>query len=262
MRFLKGVETRLRRWRNRAAPVLLAGGAMHCPVCTRSFRRFRAAGRRPERRANAVCPFCASRERDRLAFLFLRDVAAGGPILHIAPEACLAPRLRQLAQGGYLCADLLRKDVDARFDVMAIPHPDGAFQGIYCSHVLQDVQDDLAALAELFRILKPGGWAIVNVPVKTTRTVDHPDAPLNPRSAADPRPAEHLRTYGADFAERMAAVGFDVRVAGADELAEAEERARLGIGVAAGSIYCGIKGAVAPCAGATPTSRTEESSGR
>lgn len=241
MRFLKGVEVRLRRWRNRAAPLLLAGSAMHCPVCARSFRRFRAAGRKPERRANAVCPFCASRERDRLAFLFLRDMAAGGPILHIAPEVCLAPRLRQLAQGRYLSADLLRKDVDERFDVMAIPHPEGTFQGVYCSHVLQDVRDDLSALAELFRILRPGGWAIVNVPVKAVRTVDHQDAPLNPRTVADPRPAEHLRSYGPDFAERMAGAGFDVRVIEASELAGADEQTRLGLGVAAGSIYCGTK---------------------
>lgn len=241
MQFLKGVETRLRRWRNRAAPVLLAGSAMHCPVCARSFRRFRSAGRKRQRRTNAVCPFCASRERDRLAFLFLRDMAVGGPILHIAPEACLAPRLRQLAEGRYVCADLLRKDVDECFDVMAIPHPKGAFHGVYCSHVLQDVGDDRLALAELFRILRPGGWAIVNVPVKAERTVDHQDAPLNPRSAADPRPAEHLRTYGADFAERMAAVGFDVRVIDAADLASADERTRLGLGVAAGSIYCGSK---------------------
>ena len=242
MQFLKGVETRLRRLRNRAAPLLYAGGAMHCPVCDRSFRRFRTAGRKPERRANAVCPFCSARERDRLAYLFLQNARVAGPILHIAPEACLTPRLWELADGRYVCADLLRNDVDERFDLMAIPHPKAAFQGVYCSHVLQYVQDDLQALAELFRVLKAGGWAIVNVPVKTVRTVDHQDAPLNPRHAADPRPVEHLRTYGTDFAERMASVGFDMRVIDADDLVEAEEQRRFGISSAdAGSVYYGIK---------------------
>ena len=246
MQFLKGVETRLRRLRNRAAPLLYAGDAMHCPVCDRSFRKFRAAGRKQERRANAVCPFCGARERDRLAHLFLQDAAwqdsAGGPILHIAPEACLAPRLRELADGRYICADLLRNDVDERFDIMAIPHPEATFQGVYCSHVLQDVQDDVRALAECFRVLKPGGWAIVNVPVKGRATIDHRDAPLNPRRAGDPRPAEHLRTYGADFAERMASVGFAMRVIDAADLAKAEEQRRFGIAdAAAGSIYCGTR---------------------
>ena len=242
MQFLKGIETQARRLRNRAAPLFYAGGALHCPVCARSFRRFRAAGRKPQRRANAVCPFCASRERDRLAYLFLQDAYVAGPILHIAPEACLAARLRELADGGYVRADLLRKDVDVHFDIMAVPHPDAVFQGIYCSHVLQDVQDDLQALAELFRVLKPGGWAIVAVPVKAARTVDHRDAPLNPRQAADPRPAEHLRTYGADFAERMAGVGFAMRTADANDLVEPREQRRFGIaGGTAGSIFCGTK---------------------
>ena len=242
MQLFKGVETRLRRLRNRAAPLLYAGDAVHCPVCDRSFRRFRAAGRKQERRANAICPFCGARERDRLAYLFLQDTRVAGPILHIAPEPCLAPRLRELAAGRYVRADLLRNDVDERFDIMAIPHPEAAFQGVYCSHVLQDVQDDVQALAELFRVLKVGGWAIVNVPVKAVHTVDHQDAPLNPRHATDPRPAEHLRTYGTDFAERMASVGFDMRVIDAADLVGAEEQRRFGIAsAAAGSIYYGIK---------------------
>lgn len=242
MQFLKSFETRLRRLRNQASPFFYAGRAMHCPVCGRSFRRFRAAGRRRERRVNAVCPYCASRERDRLAHLFLQAVGTGGPLLHIAPEASLAPRLRELADGGYLSADILRQDVGVRFDIMAIPHPEATFHGIYCSHVLQDVKDDQQALAEIFRVLKRGGWAIVNVPVHTQRTVDHQDAPLKPRQPGDPRPPEHLRTYGTDFAERMAGAGFTMQVATANDLAKPAEQRRMGIAsAAAGSIYCGTK---------------------
>ena len=255
MQFLKAFELRLRRLRRRAAPLLYPGDAMHCPVCDRSFGKFRTAGRKPKSRRNALCPFCASRERDRLAFLFLATLKTHGPILHIAPEACLAPRLRKLADGGYLQADLLREDVDERFDILAIPHPEATFQGVYCSHVLQDVQDDLLALAEIFRVLKVGGWAIVNVPVNAARTVEHRDAPLHPRHAADPRPAEHLRTYGADFRDRLASVGFDVRVVNADDLATASEQKRFGIDTeAAGALYFGVK---APDKPDKPDKKTE-----
>ena len=235
---LKGVELRLRRLRNRAAPLLYAGSARHCPVCERSFRKFRAAGR--ERRRNAVCPGCGARERDRLSALFLRGLPPTTRILHLAPEPCLVSRLQALAPAGYVGADLLRTDVHERLDLLALPHPDGAFGGVYCSHVLQDVRDDRRAMAEVFRVLGPGGWAILNVPIKAARTIDHQDAPLHVRDAADPRPPEHLRTYGPDFHCRMAAVGFAVRVVTAGDLAAPPEQARLGIDNA-GAVHFGAK---------------------
>ncbi len=197
------------------------------------------------RRLNAVCPFCAARERDRLTFLFLSSAhgpTSGGPLLHIAPEACIQPRLRELAGGEYVTADLIRTDVDERFDLMAIPHADAAFHGVYCSHVLQDVPDDLRAMGELLRVLKPGGWAILNIPVTAQVTVDHRDAPLRTRRRRDQRPHEHLRTYGHDFAQRMASMGFDVRTIRPDDVATSAEQARYGIDTsAAGSVYFGVK---------------------
>ena len=237
---LKGAETRLRRLRNRAAPLLYAGSARHCPVCERSFRKFRAAGR--ERRRNAVCPGCGARERDRLSALFLRGLPPTTPtrILHLAPEPCLVARLRALAPAGYVGADLLRADVHERLDLLALPHPDGTFGGVYCSHVLQDVRDDGRAMAEVFRVLGAGGWAILNVPIKAAKTIDHQDAPLHVRDAADPRPPEHLRTYGPDFRCRMAAVGFTVRVVTAGDLAAPPEQVRLGIDNA-GAVHFGTK---------------------
>ena len=245
MPVLKGLEARLRRLRRVAAPLTWAGNAVHCPVCDRSFRGFRSAGNKRNRRPNAVCPYCAARERDRLTFLFLASPAgpaAGGPLLHIAPEACLQPRLRELADGEYATADLIRTDVDERFDLMAIPHGDAAFHAVYCSHVLQDVPDDRVAMAELYRVLKPGGWSILNIPVTAEATVDHRNAPLRPRRPGDPRPPEHLRTYGRDFPQRMGSAGFEVRTIGPDDLATREEQARYGIDApGAGSVYFGVK---------------------
>ena len=241
---LKGVERRLRRLRRGVAPLLYRGDAVYCPVCARSFRAFRSAGRKPHRRRGAVCAYCASRERDRLTFLFLRRLEPAGRLLHIAPEACLVPRLRQLAPDGYVSADLLRDDVDERFDMLAIPHPAHTFGGVYCSHVLQDVRDDAEALAEVFRVLRPNGWAVLNVPVRAgrSRSVEHPHTPGNVRAAGDPRPPEHLRTYGCDFGARMTAAGFRVRTIAADDLADPDAQARLGIArAAAGVVHFGTK---------------------
>lgn len=245
MRLLKGLESRVRGLRRRASPLFWAGDAVHCPVCQRSFRGFRPAGKRQVRRDNAICPYCTARERDRLAYLLLcgpKAPPAGSPILHIAPEACLQPRLRELAAGDYVSADLVRTDVDQRFDVMAIPHAEASFFGIYCSHVLQDVPDDIRAMAELFRILKPGGWAILNVPVTAEKSVDHPHRPGHLRHSLDRRPAEHLRTYGHDFEQRMGSVGFQMHVIRPGDMVAADDQARFGIaGAAAGAIFMGMK---------------------
>ena len=242
---LERAEAGVRRLRRLASPLVWAGDAVQCPVCERSFRGFRPAGKRKSRRENASCPYCGARERDRLTHLFLAGPGRpphGSPILHVAPEACLTPKLREMAAGDYVTADLVRTDVDERFDLMAIPHGDATFHGIYCSHVLQDVTDDLAAMAELFRILEPGGWAILNIPVTAAVTVDHRHAPRHVRRRDDRRPDEHLRSYGTDFPQRMAGVGFEVRVIRADDLATAHQRIRYGIdSPAAGSVHLGTK---------------------
>ena len=102
--------------------------------------------------------------------------------------------------------------------------------------------DDIAAMTELFRILKPGGWAILNVPVTAEVSVDHRTAPLYAGSERDQRPPEYLRTYGKDFPQRMASVGFEVREIRPDDLVDDAARHRLGIATSAcGSIYFGTK---------------------
>ena len=91
-------------------------------------------------------------------------------VLHFAPEPCLEDRLRAQC-GRYVTADLLRTTVDYQFDVIDIPFADEAFDVVLNSHVLQYVQDDQRGIAELSRILKPGGIALLPVPLLHEKTV-------------------------------------------------------------------------------------------
>ena len=90
--------------------------------------------------------------------------------------------------------------------------------------------------------MKPGGWAILNVPVTAEKSVDHPHRPGHLRHSLDRRPAEHLRTYGHDFEQRMASVGFLMHVIRPGDMVAAGDQARFGIaGAAAGAIFMGMK---------------------
>ncbi|MCV6625478.1 MAG: methyltransferase domain-containing protein [Cellvibrionaceae bacterium] len=242
MQFLKSAEVKLRQFRNKLAPLIYRGDKCHCPVCNKSFSHFVSAGKGQARRENAVCPYCRSRERDRLNWLFLQQKLANPQqqlrFLHIAPEPCLQQHLQALVGKAYLTADLARDDVMQKMDITDIPHPDSSFDAIYCSHVLQDVPDEQQAISEFYRVLDPEGWAILNVPI--TPGLKHTQAiEVSTRASWDHRPNEYVRQYGLDYAERLSSAGFNVEVISAKDLVEEPlERQRMCINTEhAGTIY-------------------------
>lgn len=110
-----------------------------------------------------------------------------------------------------------------RMDITKIPCADGSFDVVLCSHVLDDVSDDRAALGELFRVLRPGGFAILQSPVdqELSRTLVEGDfGPSN------------VRRYGRDYPDRLAQAGFEVSVDGFVRQLPPELVARHGLDVA------------------------------
>lgn len=214
------------------------GLGRHCPVCGRSSRRFRPFGE--PLRDGAQCVHCGALERHRLVWLFLTrrtDLFDGRPrkVLHIAPEECLVRRLRESLAGEYITADLNDPRAMARIDVTDIAWPDATFDVIYCSHVLEHVPDDRRAMRELHRVLRPGGWAIVMVPVGAERTLEDPGIvePAARRRAFGQE--DHVRLYGPDVAERLTGAGFAVTVTCPGDFAG--EASRMGLTPASGEVY-------------------------
>jgi SAM-dependent methyltransferase len=161
-------------------------------------------------------------------------------MLHIAPERCLQPLFNRAVGLGYLTADLHRTDVMERMDITDINHPDDSFDAIYCSHVLEHVDNDRQALHEFYRILRIGGWAVLNVPITAEHTFEDP-------SVTDPDERtrlfgqdDHVRRYGPDYSDRLKQAGFEVAAINAAELVPEREAARMGIATdATGSVhYC------------------------
>lgn len=203
--------------RVRAATARHRGSAVHCPLCDNGFDHFKADWNRP----NALCWRCGSHERHRAQWLLLQrrpELLAGArSLLHFSPEWCLRRKLAARPRLRYVTTDLdpARADVDLRLDVTAIDLPDDAFDAVLCSHVLEHVPDDRAAMAELRRITAPGGFALVMVPLALHRATTHEDPAV--RTPEDRRreflQADHVRLYAPDIAQRLAAAGFIVETA-------------------------------------------------
>lgn len=167
-------------------------------------------------RWEARCPKCASRERHRLMFLWLKANSgtpiAGKRILHFAPEKTFQRMLKN--HPGYETADLAQPGVTHRLDVTNITQPDASFDVVIAHHLLEHIDDDRKAMSEFYRILKPGGFAILSVPVNGTRQETYEDDAVVDR---DDRLVhfgghDHKRYYGLDFIDRLVGAGFETEV--------------------------------------------------
>lgn len=210
------------------APV---AAAVECPLCRGEFSAFVPTGRRE----GAVCPGCSSRERHRALWLFLEErpdlLAGAGSLLHFAPEACLGDRLAVTAGLRYITADIDPGRGDLPIDLTDIKLPDEAFGSVLCSHVLEHVPDDMLAMRELHRILKPGGWTIVMVPLDTHRVATYEDPSVTDAEGRlrEFRQADHVRLYAPDIAGRLREAGFRVEEVSMAERVGPERARRHGL---------------------------------
>jgi predicted SAM-dependent methyltransferase len=191
--------------------VVLRGDRHECPCCGSTFARF------IPRDESLLCPRCRSRERQRTLWLYLRDEVgierSDARVLHLAPEAPLTNRLRELPALRYETADIAPGPlVDRTLDARALPFADGSLDLILCSHVLEHVPEDVQVASEFARVLAPGGQALVQVPVDEQLQATYEDA-----SIVDPQSRlaafgqfDHVRIYGADVIDRLRAGGLEV----------------------------------------------------
>lgn len=198
------------------APIFLKGDRFIDPIDGRGYRRFFPYGYGEHQRNNALSPGTNSLERHRLLWIYLKEetnfLTTPQKVLHIAPEQCFYGRFKKFKHLDYTTADLNSPLADLSFDVQQIPLPDNTYDVILCNHVLEHVPDDLQALRELYRILKPGGWAIMQVPLNPEweKTLEDP-------TITDPDERhrlfgqyDHVRMYGRDYPERLLKTGFQV----------------------------------------------------
>jgi predicted SAM-dependent methyltransferase len=196
--------------------IAYAGNQVSCPCCNSSFRKFLPAG--ISNRPNAQCPKCFSLERHRLIWLYLKNktnlLSEKLKVLHIAPEFQLYKLLRSLSNLDYLSADLSAPRAMVNVDITNMHFADNSFDVILCNHVLEHVSNDTQAMKEIYRVLKPGGWALLQVPLdgNLEETLEDPTIVSPEDRLKFYGQKDHLRLYGRDYKNRLEAAGFQVTV--------------------------------------------------
>lgn len=182
----------------------------YCPTCRTDVDEFQEHNRR----LRARCPKCGSLERHRfLSYLIDRlapMVAGASAVLDIAPQGGVREQLQALAGDRYVGFDIkMVRKVDACGDLHHLPFPDGVFDVIVCYHVLEHVPDDHTAFRELARVLSPRGVMLFQVPYRSVKLTDEdPDASPEERTRRFGQ-HDHIRFYGTDLVDRMAAGGLE-----------------------------------------------------
>lgn len=158
-------------------------------------------------------------------------------MLHVAPEACFSDRLKQQLGDGYISADLYSSLAMVKMDITDIQYADGHFDVIYCSHVLEHVDDDRKAMREFHRVLKPNGWAALLVPITADVTHEDPGITDPARRLEIFGQEDHVRRYGPDYIDRLTEAGFKVVKHQVADLFSAQDATRMGLTPASGDIF-------------------------
>ncbi|MBT5932639.1 MAG: methyltransferase domain-containing protein [Flavobacteriales bacterium] len=199
------------------APILYRGNKVECPVCERSFSKFLSYGSNVAHRENVLCPYDLTLERHRLMWLYLTRKtdffsAESLKVLHIAPEQCFLTLFKKQKNLDYTTADLVSPIADIHFDLHDIPLEDNQYDVIFCNHVMEHVDDPIRCMSELNRVMKPGGWAIMQVPQDMSRAETYEDKSITSPEEREKHfwQKDHVRLFGKDYPSYLEKAGFKV----------------------------------------------------
>lgn len=202
-------------WARPMIAFYLKGNTYTDPIDQKSFRRFLPYGY-SQQRPNVLSPSTLSLERHRLLWLYLKNetdfFSAPKSVLHMAPEQCFLKRFKELPGIKYITADLHSPIADVKADITNLPFEDGSFDVILCNHVLEHIPNHTKAMEELYRVMRPGGYGVFQVPLDSSREQTFEDDSItdSKERAKIFGQYDHVRVYGNDYFDTLRSVGFRV----------------------------------------------------
>lgn len=193
----------------------LKGTKFTDPIDGKSFRKFLPYGY-GEQRPNVLSPSTLSLERHRLLWLYLKNetdfFSSPKKVLHIAPEQCFLKLFKKQENLNYTTADLYSPIADVKADICALPFEENTYDVVFCNHVLEHIEDDFKAMNELYRVLKPGGLGVFQIPQDLSLTKTYEDFSITSKEDRKKHfgQYDHVRVYGKDYFDRLRNVGFTV----------------------------------------------------
>ena len=202
----RGERLRLRPWAPLRAGDFPASGAW-CVLCGWRGEQFPG----PPHSEAAQCPRCLAVGRDRFIYLCLYQrvqptrrlrLLETSPRLGDHYRNTMARRVRYLASD----YDERAHKASVKLDLQQLELPDDSIDVLLTAHVLEHVPDTDAALSEIFRVLRPGGRMLLQVPVGQAATAPPPE----PEFHGDNTPV--FWRFGMDLTERLRKHGFQASV--------------------------------------------------
>jgi SAM-dependent methyltransferase len=213
--FPRPLLIKLSYWVRPIIALFLKGNNFTDPIDGKSFRKFLPYGY-GKQRENALSPSTLSLERHRLLWMYLKEktdfFTAQKTMLHMAPEQCFLPLFRKQKNLDYTTADLYSPIADVKADICNLPFEESSFDVVFCNHVLEHITDDTKAMQELYRVLKPGGMGIFQIPQDLSRATTFEDDTITDQKerAQIFGQYDHVRVYGRDYFDKLRSIGFKV----------------------------------------------------
>lgn len=205
---------RLSYWARPFLVLWLKGNKFQDPIDGKKYRKLLSYGYETTRK-NVLAPGSLSLERHRLMWLYLKETnffTQKLKVLHIAPEQAFLGKFKKMKNLDYVTLDIESPIADIKADIRNLPLNNNTFDVIFCNHVLEHIVEDNMAMSELYRVMKPNGWGIFQVPMKYNMEKTYEDFSIT--SPEDRQKHfgqyDHVRWYGMDYFQRLEKVGFKV----------------------------------------------------